>query len=252
MPEQPSDTGTAHQGRWTALILLIASMGLLLPGILADVITIRGSIQPEGVAQIAPQMLDKGLSDEALGTLRTMLNPIVVRLAESSEGGLRKALLEQLTPQLVASFNKSGEPMEVYSQSRSILGSISHLFEVGSPIPALLILVFSIVVPFGKGMMVLQAAFDRNAARRTKTLRFVESIGKWSMADVFVVALFIAFLAAQASQSPTGPGLPPPIVAFTAHFGPGFYWFAAYCIVSLMTQQWTAKALAEKPVATPE
>ena len=60
------------------------------------------------------------------------------------------------------------------------------------------------------------------------------------MADVFVVALFIAYLAAQASTTP--PGSPAPaLVAFSAHFGAGFYWFTAYCVFSLASQQFTAR-----------
>jgi hypothetical protein len=69
----------------------------------------------------------------------------------------------------------------------------------------------------------------------------VELIAKWSMADVFAVALFIAYLAAQASQIPPGAGFVPQLVTFAATFGPGFYWFAAYCLVSLGTQQATAR-----------
>jgi uncharacterized paraquat-inducible protein A len=77
---------------------------------------------------------------------------------------------------------------------------------------------------------------------RRRTLAFVEAIAKWSMADVFVVALFITYLAAMASQSTPLSG--PRIVAFKAEFGPGFYWFAAYCVFSLATQQLTARVLA--------
>jgi len=61
------------------------------------------------------------------------------------------------------------------------------------------------------------------------------------------VAIFIAYLAAQASQSPPGPNVPPAITTFTATFGPGFYWFAAYCLVSLGTQQATARWLMAEP-----
>ena len=62
------------------------------------------------------------------------------------------------------------------------------------------------------------------------------------MADVFVVALFIAYLAAQASQTPPGDrNVSPPLLAFTAKFGPGLYWFAGYCLFSLATQQMTAR-----------
>ena len=88
----------------------------------------------------------------------------------------------------------------------------------------------------------LWSLFMADAARRRSTLGFVELIAKWSMADVFVVALFIAYLAAQASQTPPGdPSVPPPLVAFTASFGAGFYWFTAYCIVSLAAQQFTTR-----------
>ena len=63
------------------------------------------------------------------------------------------------------------------------------------------------------------------------------------MADVFAVALFIAYLAARARQTVPGPEpeVESSLVTFTAAFGPGFYWFAAYCLVSLATQQATAR-----------
>ena len=99
------------------------------------------------------------------------------------------------------------------------------------------------------------ATFMTSAAWRQRTLRFVETIAKWSMADVFVVALFIAYLAARASTTaPTDPGSPPPLVAFSATFGSGFYWFAAYCLFSLASQQFTARLASREPappVATP-
>jgi hypothetical protein len=61
------------------------------------------------------------------------------------------------------------------------------------------------------------------------------------MADVFVVAVLIAYLAAEATQtSPGDPGAVP-LMAFDASFGPGFYWFAAYCVFSLASQQYTAR-----------
>jgi hypothetical protein len=77
-------------------------------------------------------------------------------------------------------------------------------------------------------------------------LQFVEAIAKWSMADVFVVAILIAFLAAQASTaSTTGPAAAPALIAFKATFGSGFYWFAAYCLFSLASQQITVRIAAK-------
>jgi uncharacterized paraquat-inducible protein A len=90
--------------------------------------------------------------------------------------------------------------------------------------------------------------FVAGRERRRRVLAFVEAIAKWSMADVFVVALFITYLVAMATQS--APAAGPPVVAFTARFGPGFYWFAAYCLFSLASQQLTARILAPRENAS--
>jgi hypothetical protein len=132
--------------------------------------------------------------------------------------------------------------VEVFQQTRSIVSSVRRLYEVGSPVPATLILLFSVVVPFVKMALVGWAMFASPETRR-RTLAFVETIAKWSMADVFVVALFITYLAAMASQSTPLAG--PPLVPSKAEFGAGFYWFAAYCVFSLATQQLTARVLAD-------
>jgi hypothetical protein len=226
--------------RLVILLLLALSMALLIPGLLDPVITIRGMLKPEGVSVIAPQMLEKGLSDETIGTLKQMMNPGLIALLEGTGGNLRKTIIDKLGPQMTEALKKNTDDVEVYSQTRSILGTVEHLYNVKSPFPATLILLFSVVVPFGKAAMVLWSLFLPDALRRKKILGFVEMIAKWSMADVFVVAIFIAYLAGQASQTPPGdPNYPPPLVVFTATFGPGFYWFAAYCLFSLASQQFT-------------
>jgi hypothetical protein len=226
--------------RLLALGLLLLSIAILIPGLIAPVITVRGHLNPPGVADLAPRLLEEGLSDTAVAAIRPMLNPSLLPMLEFAPGGLKGALVTTLGSQL-ASRLEEGEPIEVYHQTRSILGSVRHLYRVGSPIAATLILVFSVLVPFTKAAMVLWAVTHRDALRRRRVLHIVEMIAKWSMADVFAVALFIAFLAAQASQVPPGPGFAPSIIIFSATFGAGFYWFAAYCLVSLGTQQATAR-----------
>jgi hypothetical protein len=62
------------------------------------------------------------------------------------------------------------------------------------------------------------------------------------MADVFAVAVMIAYLAAQASQSVSGGAS---IIEFNASFGSGFYWFAGYCLTSLAVQQMSARFLVD-------
>lgn len=219
-----------------AVLGLVLTVLVLLPGLFLPVITVRGTLSPEGLAALAPQLLEEGLSDEAVTALRPLLNPALLPLMDMSPGGLRGALVGNLGSQLGEQLKGASE-IEVYHQTRSIVGSVRHLYAVDSWVAGSLILLFSVVVPFTKAAMAVWALQHRDAAVRRRTLALVETIAKWSMADVFAVALFITYLAAQASQGPISPGSPPPILTFKADFGAGFYWFAAYCVFSLAVQQ---------------
>jgi hypothetical protein len=231
--------------RTLVLAMLAISVLMLIPGLFLPVLSIKGVLTREGVAHVAPTMLEKGLSDDTINTLKQMLNPTIVTFLEGTGQDLRKIILDKLTPQITAALQKGVDNVEVYEQTRSIISSVQRLYEVGSPLPATLILLFSVIVPLGKAALVAWAMFVKDAVRRARTLHFVELIAKWSMADVFVVALFIAYLAAKASTTVPGPSASPALVVFTAHFGPGFYWFTAYCLFSLASQQFTARSNAD-------
>ena len=228
--------------RWFVVAQLLVTLIVLVPGLFAPVLTIRGVLTRDGIAQVAPMMLERGLDDGTIAALKALMNPTVVGLIEATGGDLRQMIIDKLGPALTASLTKNIEEVEVFQQTRSIVGSVRRLYEVGSPVPATLILLFSVIVPLAKTALVGWAVFVADGERRRRTLAIVETIAKWSMADVFVVALFITYLAAMASQS--SPAAGPPLVAFTAEFGPGFYWFAAYCLLSLASQQLTARVLA--------
>jgi hypothetical protein len=231
---------TSDPRRRSALIGVLLTIGLLLPGLFLPVITVRGMLQPGGLADLAPQLIDQGISDESIQMIRPMLNPALLPMLELGQGGLRGAVIGPISAQVSAQL-RSGPEIEVYNQTRSIIGSVRQLYDVGSYTAATLILLFSVIVPVTKMLLVAWAVSISGPMRR-RTLKLVETIAKWSMADVFAVALFIVFLAAQASQQPPGaPESAPPLLAFTAHFGPGFYWFAAYCLFSLASQQYTAR-----------
>jgi len=241
---------TYSSHRLVAVGLLLVSLTLLVPGLIAPVLTIRGVLTRDGIARVAPMLLERGITDDTIGVLKAMMDPTIVALIQARGMDLRKMVIDKVSPQLTAALQKSATDVPVYEQTRSILGSVRRLYEVGSPVPATLILLFSVIVPFGKALLVAWALTLRDARLRHRTLTFVEAIARWSMADVFVVALFIAFLAAQASQS-ANPQAEPPLIAFTARFGTGFYWFAAYCLVSLASQQVTVRMLREAPVEPP-
>jgi hypothetical protein len=237
----PSMTATAN--RLVVLVLLACSIGLLIPGLFMPVLTIRGILTRDGIARVTPMLLEQGLNDDTVATLRTMMNPAVVAFVEATGGDVRTILIEKLGPQLTAALQQSAGDLVVYEQTRSIIGAVRRLYEVGSPLPATLILLFSVVVPLGKAALVAWAVTMTGERARRRMLTFVEAIAKWSMADVFVVALFITFLAAQASTASAGSSATA-LVAFTANLGAGFYWFTAYCLFSLATNQFTSRLAA--------
>ena len=231
---------TPNQNRLIVLGLVVLSIGLLIPGLFMPVLTIRGVLTREGVTYVAPTLLEKGLNEETIKTLRGFMSPQVLAMLQFTGGDLRKMILEKLSPQLTTALAGAAQDIEVYRQTRSIVSAVRNLYDVGSPVPATLILLFSVIVPFTNAALVTGAAFLRDASRRQRVVRFVEAIAKWSMADVFVVALFITYLAAQATQS-AGANAAPPLVKFDASFGAGFYGFASYCLFSLASQQYTAR-----------
>ena len=142
---------TFNARRLLILGLLVVSVALLIPGLLAPVLTIRGVLTRDGIARVAPMMLEKGITDETIGVLKSMMNPTILALLQARGTDLRKLVIDKVSPQLTASLQKSVDDVPVYEQTRSILGSVRRLYQVGSPVPATLILLFSVIVPFAKG-----------------------------------------------------------------------------------------------------
>lgn len=113
----------------------------------------------------------------------------------------------------------------LYESTQSILQTIQTLYENNNSLVAFLILLFSVVVPIIKALILLVVLMAKKMAIRKRLFDFVHAIGKWSMADVFVVGVFLAFLATQSNDS------------IEAILHPGFYYFLAYCIISLLAIQ---------------
>jgi uncharacterized paraquat-inducible protein A len=113
----------------------------------------------------------------------------------------------------------------LFEYSRSILQTISNLFESGNYFVAGLILLFSVLVPLFKGILLIKVSGMKDDGKRQRLYGFVRNISKWAMADVFVVGVFVAFLAARASKN------------MDALIEPGFYFFTAYCLFSLLSLQ---------------
>lgn len=125
----------------------------------------------------------------------------------------------------------------IYHQTRSILGTVRNLYDTGNLLVAGLILLFSVLVPFAKGLALLYVlAFPRAPGRRA-VHGFVGLIGKWSMADVFVMGIFLAYLAAGAANG------------VTAVLHDGFWLFLAACLLSVASAQIMRPVPAAVPAA---
>nr|WP_220127935.1 paraquat-inducible protein A [Halomonas kenyensis] len=106
-----------------------------------------------------------------------------------------------------------------HSSPSTIIGGVVELLQMGSWPVAAVIFVASVVVPVGKLValawlcLVVARSSELNANSRTRLYRITEFIGRWSMVDVFVVAILVALIRAGSLMSVT-PG--PAALAFGA------------------------------------
>ena len=119
-------------------------------------------------------------------------------------------------------------------ESKGIIGSISKLYESGEFAVAFTILLFSILLPAIKSLMLTFMLIFYEHPWNQKMVVFFKQIGKWSMIDVFVVATFLVYF-----TSNTG-GIS------QAEIQVGLYFFLAYVILSMITAIQTQKVLETK------
>jgi hypothetical protein len=120
--------------------------------------------------------------------------------------------------------------IKAYSKTRSIAGTVKDLFRSGNGFVGFLVMLFSVVIPVTKIMLMLLAACFRDSKNSRKAFLISSVISKWSMADVLVIAIIVAFMAANASNMGG-------LVDMDAHFEFGFYFFLGYCIFSILSMQ---------------
>lgn len=113
-------------------------------------------------------------------------------------------------------------------QSKGILGTTLTLLESGDYFLGLIVLVFSILLPIAKVAAILFACIAK-APSRHAAVRLVRAIGKWSMLDVFVVAVVVAALTMSRDSGTQ------------ASIGPGVVFFAAYCLLSMLATVWLVR-----------
>ena len=113
-----------------------------------------------------------------------------------------------------------GNTPELSNETRSVIGAIRSLHTSGNDFVAGLIVLFSVLVPLLKAALLVPIVLLRGSATAYRLYAVVQALSKWSMADVFAVGMLIALLVGKGTAN------------LSAVAGTGFYYFAAYCLVS--------------------
>ncbi|MCC2617421.1 paraquat-inducible protein A [Aestuariibacter halophilus] len=124
----------------------------------------------------------------------------------------------------------------------SIITTISELWHDDRRLVASLILAFSVLLPVFKTTLLVLAYVLHHRPVSRSLINTIDAIGKWAMADVFVVAVFLAVLSTDHSGtrndytfSVFGFSLDMQIsTATVSQVGNGFYFFCAYCLVAML------------------
>ena len=186
----------------TILLLIAIALGLLYPGVTQPVLTLSGTVEKSRIAELGIEMITE---QDANSQTRQFLTTISSILG-----------LDQIQGQL-----------QVYTSTRSIWGTVESLAATGNLPVALLIVFFSLVIPVFKLLLQAISLLITSYDLRWPLLRLNAALSKWSMADVFVMGLLVAFLAGNAADQ-TGD-----MLVMHARLGWGFYYFLAYCVFSV-------------------
>jgi hypothetical protein len=110
-------------------------------------------------------------------------------------------------------------------QVRGIAAIIWELLSKGHGIVGGFLLLFSILTPLTKILLTLFVTESKSKALNTKIAVMLHSIGKWSMADVFVAGILLSLFALKAQEATKSiPCL-------------GLYYFIGYCLLSMATTE---------------
>ena len=116
----------------------------------------------------------------------------------------------------------------------SVLAGILNLAQGGNVLLALILVAFSVIFPVAKiGTLLALLFLPLNRARRTRVLRTLTVLGRWSMLDVFVIAILVGAVRLGVLSE----GQP----------RPGLYVFAAAILLSMLSTM-TLEQLAAREI----
>ena len=135
------------------------------------------------------------------------------------------------------------DEQSLYYQSKSIIDVTTTLIKEGAPdlkIVGYMILMFSVIFPFIKLLLSALFLFSEKVSNSKLAKGIIFHLGKWSMADVFVVALFMSYIGFHGLLTSQLGGIARNETGFAietlnySRLAPGALFFTSYCILSII------------------
>ena len=183
---------------------------MLIPGLTQPMLSVSGTVEKSKLVSVGQEMFRN--NKDIPGLFKDLVDP------------------------LINSVEVTGT-VPAFSKTNSILGTAKELYSNNHAPVAILILLFSVGIPLIKSLLLIAAHLPFRDLIKQRFLWLSAVTSKWSMADVFVVAIFVAFLAANGLRESRG------LVDFDSVLGAGFYFFLGYCLVSIAANQLLAGSI---------
>jgi hypothetical protein len=243
------EIAAARPGIHTRLALVIGLVALLFVVSLAG----RSRPRPAGDETKAEAAPEGSAASFAIENRSERLDPLLLFVLTGATllllvGGLATPMIEVDARITELTFQLLGEPVVfaeqvLYFQTKSIFDVMRILFESGQAdmlLVAVLLTLFSVIFPALKLLATFGYYYDLRGSRGSPTVRFFAlRSGKWSMADVMVVAIFMAYIgfdALVANQLGSLRGASDAVAVLTTNgtsLEPGFYLFLSFVLAGL-------------------
>lgn len=191
--------------KYIPTILFILSIAVLIPGITLPLMTIKATVNKQEMLELASTVLVPA-NDQGSSFIQKMLQSAVQQL--NIEGSA-----------------------QVFESTRSLLEMMSKLISHEHIIVGLLIGLFGVIIPAVKIILTLLSLAINSQEDKQRLLKISGLLSKWSMSDVFMMAVLVTFLTVNANEQALG------AVQLNAELQSGFYFFSAYCLLAIAAGQ---------------
>ncbi|MCK5354011.1 MAG: paraquat-inducible protein A [Methyloprofundus sp.] len=191
--------------KYIPIFLFILSIACLIPGIIQPFMTITAEISKQELFDTATKEF----------------------LPPSQQGN---HFMHSMLQSVLQEVNFEGS-ITAFESTRSLLETMNELIAHKHVAVGLLIGFFGIIIPGIKIILTLIALLSASGQTRSDLLKISSLLSKWSMSDVFLMAILVAFFTVNANAQAIN------TIQMQAALGPGFYYFATYCLLAVAAGQ---------------